>query len=138
MRRDLPLVALEEFLALPLVAALATCRRDGGVLLSPVWHRWRNGGFDVVTAPDDIKVRHLRRDARASIVVYEHEPPYRGIEIRTIAVLEELEGSDVLREIAVRYLGREAAEAYAAGSSDSILIRLDPGHLRAWDFADNF
>lgn len=138
MRRDLPLADLEDFLALPLVAVLATYRRDGSVLLSPVWQRWRRGGFDVVSAPDDVKVRHLRRDPRASILVYDHEPPYRGVEIRTTAVLENVEGSDVPRDIAVRYLGRDAGEAYAASSADSVLIRLECGRVRTWDFADEF
>jgi PPOX class probable F420-dependent enzyme len=136
MRRDLPLTELGDFLALPLVAVLATYRRDGGVLLSPVWHQWRKNGFDVLCAPDDIKVRHLRRDPRASILVYDNEPPYRGVELRTTAVLLEVDRADVAREMSVRYLGREAGEAYAATSADSVLVRLEPGDVRTWDFAD--
>jgi PPOX class probable F420-dependent enzyme len=132
----MPLSDLGEFLALPIVAVLATYRRDGGVLLSPVWHQWREGGFDVVCAPDDIKVRHLQRDPRASILVYDNEPPYRGVEIRTTAELSEIGRADVVREMSVHYLGQEAGEAYAATSSDSVLVRLEPGHVRTWDFAD--
>ena len=136
MRRDLPLFALAGFLADPRVAVLATYRRDGSVLLSPVWHQFRDGGFDVVSAPDDIKVRHLRRDPRASILVYEHDLPYRGVEIRTTAQLSEIDRADFVLEMSIRYLGQEAGEAYAAGSSDSVLVRLEPGSVRAWDFAD--
>jgi len=136
MRRDIPLSELADFLALPLVAVLATYRRDGGVLLSPVWHQWRDGGFDVLSAADDIKVRHLRRDPRASILVYDNEPPYRGVEIRTSAQLSEIDRTEVVLDLAVRYLGREAGEASAADSADSVLIRLEPGDVRAWDFAD--
>src|SRR5215467_9954841 len=110
MRRDIPLSELGDFLALPLVAVLATYRRDGGVLLSPVWHRFRDGGFDVVSAPDDVKVRHLRRDPRASILVYDNEPPYRGVELRTTAQLFEIDRADVVLEMSVRYLGQEAGE----------------------------
>ncbi len=136
MRHDVPLAELADFLALPLVAVLATYRRDGGVLLSPVWHLWRDGGFDVLSYPTDIKVRHLRNDPRASILVYDNEPPYRGIEIRATAALSEIDTSATVRDMAVRYLGPEAGEAYAATSGDSILIRLEPGHVRTWDFAD--
>ena len=137
MRRDLPLDELADFLALPLVAVLATYRRDGGVLLSPVWHQWRDGGFDVLCEPNDIKVRHLRRDPRASILVYDNEPPYRGVEIRTNAQLSHIDRADVVREMSIRYLGQEAGEAYAAGSADSVLVRLEPGVVRTWDFADD-
>ncbi|MFL5912364.1 MAG: TIGR03618 family F420-dependent PPOX class oxidoreductase [Gaiellaceae bacterium] len=133
--RDLQLSDLEDFLALPLVAVLATYRRGGTVLLSPVWHRWRDGGFDVFTGATDIKVRHLRRNPQASILVYDQQPPYRGVEIRTTAKLLQVEQPDV-RDMAVRYLGKEAGEAYATGASDSVLIRLEPGRVRAWDFAD--
>jgi PPOX class probable F420-dependent enzyme len=136
VRRDLPLDELADFLALPIVAVLATYRRDGSVLLSPVWHQWRDGGFDVVSALDDIKVRHLRRDPRASILVYGNDLPYSGVEIRTTAQLREIDRADLVRDLAVRYLGQEAGEAYAEGSSDSVLIRLEPGNVRTWDFAD--
>ncbi len=138
MRRDLPLSELADFLALPIVAVLATYRRDGSVLLSPVWHQWREGGFDVVCSPDDIKVRHLRRDPRASILVYGSDLPYCGVELRTTAQLSDIDRADVVREMSVRYLGKEAGEAYAAGSADSFLVRLGPGHLRTWGFADEF
>jgi PPOX class probable F420-dependent enzyme len=136
MRRDIPLSELTEFLGLPRVAVLATYRRDGSVLLSPVWHQFREGGFDVVSAPDDIKVRHLQRDPRASLLVYDDEPPYRGVEIRTTAQLSEIDRANVVLGMSVRYLGLEAGEAYAAESADSVLIRLEPGNIRNWDFAD--
>ena len=139
MRRDLPLSELAELLALPLVAVLATYRRDGGVLLSPVWHRWHDGGFDVTCFPTDVKVRQLRNDPRASLLVYDHDPPWRGVELRTTAVLSKLETPEIVRDMAVRYLGEEAGEAYAAASpADLTLVRLEPGRLRTWDFADEF
>ena len=136
MGRELQLSDLEDFLALPRVAVLATYRRDGTVLLSPVWHTWRDGGFDVLTEVRDIKVRHLRRNPQASIVVYDDEPPYRGVEIRTTATIAETATRDALRDVAVRYLGREGGEAYADGSPECVRIRLEPGNVRAWDFAD--
>src|SRR5438270_13210961 len=104
MRRDIPVDELAGFLALPIASVLGTYRRDGGVLLSPVWHRWRDGGFDVMCYPGDIKVRHLENDARASLLVYDQHPPYRGVEIRTNAVLSEVADPIGFREIAVRYL----------------------------------
>ncbi len=134
MRKHLAPDDLGDLLRQPLVAVLATYRRDGGVLLSPVWHQWRDGGFDVVTGGDDVKVRQLRRDPRASIVVYEHAPPYRGIEVRGEARLEP--AGDAVRRIATRYLGERDGAAYADSAGDDTLIRLEPGRLRAWDFAD--
>jgi PPOX class probable F420-dependent enzyme len=136
VRKGLTPDDLDGLLERPLVAVLATYRENGDVLLSPVWHRWRDGGFDVVTSGDDVKVRHLRTDPRASILVFEHEPPYRGIEIRGRAVLGHAD-ADVVRELAVRYLGDEEGEAYAARAADDTLLRIEPGRVRAWDFADD-
>lgn len=136
MHKDLRPEELGDLLEQPLVAVLATYRRDGTVLLSPVWHRWRDAGFDVVTNRGGIKERHLRHDPRASIVVYEQEPPYRGIQVSGDARLES--SGDAFREIAIRYLGEEAGTAYAAAVMDETLIRLEPGRVRAWDFSDQF
>jgi PPOX class probable F420-dependent enzyme len=129
---------LGDLLELPLVAVLATYRRDGSVLLSPVWHEWRGDGFNVVTGSRDVKAGHLRRDPRASIVVCEDGPPYRGLELRATARLSTQEDQAIVRRIATRYLGEEAGERYAETGGDDLLIRLEPGEVRAWDFADYF
>jgi PPOX class probable F420-dependent enzyme len=138
MRKRLTPNDLGDLLELPLVAVLATYRRDGTVLLSPVWHEWVDGGFNVVTGSGDIKAKHLRRDPRAGIVVCDDAPPYRGIELRANAQLKMLEDATIVRRIATRYLGREAGERYAETGGDDLLVRLEPGKLRAWDFTDDF
>ncbi len=138
VRRNLAIEDLGDLLELPLVAVLATYRQGGTVLLSPVWHEWRDGGFNVVTGGDGVKVRHLGRDPRASIVVYEHEPPYRGVEVRGRARLVPEQAHEAARRIALRYLGESAGAAYTERGLDHMLIRLEPGELRAWDFSDEY
>ena len=133
MRRDLTIGDLGDLIELRVLAVLATYRQDGTVLLSPVWHEWRDGGFHVVTSSRGVNAAHLRRDPRASIVVCEHSPPYRGVELRCSAQLRTAGVHDAVKRIASRYLGLGAGAAYA---DDDLLIRLEPGDLRAWDFAD--
>ena len=138
MRKGLAPSDLGDLLEQPLVAVLATYRRDRTVLLSPVWHEWRDNGFNVVTGFRNVKAAHLRRDPRASIVVCDDGPPYRGLELRASARLSTPEDRSIVRRIATRYLGPEAGEGYAETAGDDLLIRLEPGELRAWDFADDF
>jgi PPOX class probable F420-dependent enzyme len=138
VRKGLTPYDLGDLLELPLLAVLATYRRDGTVLLSPVWHEWRDNGFSVVTGSRDVKARQLRRDQRASIVVCEDGPPNRGVELRVKARLSMLEDRSIVRRIAARYLGPEEGERYAEISGDDLLIRREPGEMRAWDFADYF
>lgn len=136
MRRDLTVDDIGDLVVLPLLATLATYRQDGTVLLSPVWHEWRDGGFNVVTGSRGVKARQLRRDSRASIVVAEHSPPYRGVELRGSARLLTAGVEAAVLRIASRYLGQEAGAAYARQAPDDLVIRLEPGDLRVWDFAD--
>ena len=105
MRKGLTPDDLGDLLELPLLAVVATYRRSGTVLLSPVWHEWRDNGFNVVTRSTDVKAAHLRRDPRASIVVCEHGPPYRGLELRASARLVATEDRSIVRLIATLYLG---------------------------------
>lgn len=137
MRKDLTAGDLGDLTDQPLLAVLATHWPDGTVLLSPVWHEWRDGGFDVVTSTNDVKARHLRRDPRASIVICEHSPPYRGLEVRGSARLAAA-GPGTVRRIAARYLGADGGAAYADSAPDDLVIRLEPGELRAWDFTDDY
>jgi Pyridoxamine 5'-phosphate oxidase len=96
VRRNLSVDALGDLLDQPLIAVLATRRTNGTVLLSPVWHEWRDGGFNVWVEEENVKARHLRRD------------PKEG-----------------------------AAYVDAANGTD-VIVRIEPGHLRTWDFADEY
>ena len=57
MRTDLTVEDLGTFLDEPLVAVLATLRADGTVLLSPVYHEWHKGGFNVWVEAKNVKAR---------------------------------------------------------------------------------
>jgi len=135
MRTDLQPEDLDDLLERPLLAVLATRRSDGGVLLSPLWHEWRDGGFNLFTGRTDVKVRHIERDPTVSIVVCEQEPPYRGVEVRGRARVERGD-PEIGRRIAGRYIGNERADTWV-GSND-VIIRIEPGTLRAWDFKDDY
>jgi PPOX class probable F420-dependent enzyme len=139
MRRNLTLEDLGSFLDEPQVAVLATLRRDGTVLLSPVWHEWRDGGFNLWVGVQDVKVRHLRRDPRATIVVAESEPPLRGLEVRNAAQLIDEGVSETAVRIAARYIGEERGAAYVESlGGEDVIVRLAPGAIRIWDFADEY
>jgi PPOX class probable F420-dependent enzyme len=139
MRRDLTIEELGDLLERPLVAVLATYRANGEALLSPVWHEWRDGGFTVVVGVDDAKAQHLHRDPRAALVVFDQEPPYRGLELRGRARFVEEGVVEAQRRIARRYLGEERGTDYADSVAfDEVIVRLEPGVVRAWDFADEY
>jgi len=139
VRTNLTVGGLGDLLEEPLVAVLATLRGDGTVLLSPVWHEWRDGGFNVWIEQQNVKARHLRRDPRATIVVAESDPPLRAIEVRGPARFLEEGVTETALRIATRYLGPEeaAADVEALRGAD-VIVRIEPGVIRAWDFADEY
>jgi PPOX class probable F420-dependent enzyme len=139
VRTDISAEDVQSFLDEPLVAVLATLRADGTVLLSPVWHEWRDGGFNVWVEAENVKARHLRRDPRATIVVAESEAPLRGVEVRGSARFIEEDVTDIARRIATRYVGEDdaTADTEALRGAD-VIVRIEPGNIRVWDFADEY
>lgn len=139
MRKNLTIENLGDLLERPILAVLATHRKDGRILMSPVWHEWSNGEFLVTTWANDIKSKNLNKDPRATILVAENEPPYRGIEVSGEATIEAMpDHMPMLRRLAVRYMGEKDGPAYAETFRDEKieLVRLAPGVMRAWDFDD--
>ncbi len=140
MRKNPSVEDLGDLLERPFNATLATYRRDGSVLLSPVWHEWRDGGFSIVTGLSDVKLRHIEQRGHAAAVVADNDPPYRGIEVSCVPIIvraPEL-AADTFRRIATRYLRPEQAKIYLDSLVEPmVVIRLVPGRLRTWDFADD-
>ena|SRR5215207_524654 len=135
MRRNLSTDDLNGLLDEPLIAVIGTYRKDGTVLLSPLWFEWQDGTFVVVSPLEGVKAKHVRRDPRASIVVYEQGRPFRGVEATCTATIETEHVHETHLRVATRYLGAEDGASFAErkGRGQSV-IRLTPVKLRAWDY----
>ncbi len=131
----LTLADIGDFLDQPVVAVLATYRRDGTVLLSPVWFEYRDGLFGLwCGAITDGKVRHLLADPRASLVIAEQVMPYRGVEVAGTATVSSDDFRGVLHRTAIRYSGPDAPATFdAAYPEDGVVVRITPDKLRVWD-----
>ena len=73
-----------------------------------------------------------------SFVVANAEWPYRGLEIRGIATLlaDADEFSRVVGRTARRYMGAEAEQRMVETTPPGVVIRIEPGVLRGWDYID--
>jgi PPOX class probable F420-dependent enzyme len=128
---------VRSLLEAPSPAVLATTRKDGSPYTSPVWFRWTGEAFEVVIALGDVKLRHLERDPRCSLLVFEAVPPFRGVEVRGEATLTHGDVTEIRRSIARRYLGREGGDRFAEtrANKPGMLLRLAPEQSRVWDLA---
>ncbi|HET7169955.1 MAG TPA: pyridoxamine 5'-phosphate oxidase family protein [Candidatus Limnocylindrales bacterium] len=137
MRTNLRPEDLGDLLEQPLIAVLATRRRDDSIMLSPVWFEWHEGGIDIwVPDAEGGKVAHVRRDPRVTVVVANSVWPYKGLELRGEATVTRDDFYEVLRRTALRYDGPEAAERMVASYARGAVIRIEPGIVRAWDYED--
>jgi hypothetical protein len=94
-----------------------------------------NEAFEVVIVKGDVKLRHLARDPRCVLVVFEAVRPFRGLRVRGVAELVEGDVTSARAAIAERYLGVGDGEHFAAErrSTPGVLIRLIPDSPRVWD-----
>ncbi len=137
--RKITIDDLGEMLRQPWLATLATYRKDGTVLLSPVWFEWDGEAFIVSVVGGDGKERHIRTDPRVSLCIAEEETfPGRLIEASGRATLKPDAGAAGIRRIATRYLGPELTDRWIEqyGSFDWQLMRLVPEKVRAIDHRD--
>jgi PPOX class probable F420-dependent enzyme len=128
---------VRSLLEAPSPAVLTTYREDGSAFVSPVWFRWSDRAFEVVIARGDVKLRHLARDPRCVLVVFEAVRPFRGVEVRGVSELVECDVSQMRAAIAGRYLGAVDGARYAAGrrSKPGVLLRLACDSPRVWDLS---
>jgi hypothetical protein len=127
---------LSSLLEAPSAAVLTTYRKDRSALVSPVWFRWHEWAFEVVIAVGDLKLRHLVRDPRCALVVFEAVRPFRGIEVRGTPELVECDVSSARADIAGRYLGPADGARFAAErNKPGVLPRLAAESPRIWDLA---
>jgi PPOX class probable F420-dependent enzyme len=127
---------LGDFLDLPYTAVLATHWADGTVLLSPVWHEWRDGGFNLGVPENDVKLRHIARDPNVTVIVYEQSWPSRSVEVRGIATVTREGQEELSRRLSVRYMGPVKGNQYADAVGSGVVVRVEPGIIRAWDYVD--
>jgi PPOX class probable F420-dependent enzyme len=133
------LADLGDMFQQPWLATLATHRKDGSVLLSPVWWEWDGEAFWISIPQDDIKDRHITRDPRVSLSLAEEASfPGRGLEIGAVVEKVPDPGAVGLRRIATRYLGAKVADEWLQQFHDVqwLLLQLKPDRVRAYDHRD--
>ena len=117
-------------------AVLTTYRRDGTVSVSPVWFRFHQHDLEVVIAEGDAKLRYLERDPRCSLVIFETEPPFRGLAVEGRSRLEPDLGNRVRLGIASRYLGPEVARRFVdQRQTPGLVLRVDATRVKEWDLS---
>jgi hypothetical protein len=147
MRKKLQVADLGDLLDLPLVAMVATSLSNGEISLTPYWHEWRDGGFNLFTLANGIKHRQMQSNPLISITIAENGGVSRGIEVRGIARFSYDGVNDICQRIARRYIKPERVTLFSRGDEvfdfsqelekfRMVHVRVEPGKLRIWDSVD--
>ena len=134
---DDPLV--RELLEARLVAVLTTLEPDGTVHAIPVWYALAGDAILFATGGRSRKVRNLRRDPRATVVLHDSRPGCEvcGASIRgVVEVVEADEALPLVAQVHSRYLAPAVASLPAAAelfASDDVVLRLHPQAAVTWD-----
>jgi PPOX class probable F420-dependent enzyme len=70
---------LDEFLAKPNPAVIASLQPDGSPHSAATWYIWRDGKVEVNMAASRKRLEHLRRDPRVSLTVLAEDDWYRHV-----------------------------------------------------------
>jgi hypothetical protein len=87
----------------------------------------------VVLAEGDIKLRHLARQSRCALLIFEVEPPFRGIRVEGEPSLTHGDVSSVRLAIATKYLGSQRGQQFTERRGPGVVLSLPLSQARAWD-----
>jgi nitroimidazol reductase NimA-like FMN-containing flavoprotein (pyridoxamine 5'-phosphate oxidase superfamily) len=129
----------EAFLADLRVGILAVNEEGRAPLAAPVWYRYAPGGdIYVVTGENSRKMKALRLAGRASFTVQTEAAPYKYVSVEGPASFEAPDFERDIREMAHRYLGPAAGEAYLKSSGSRVegntLVRIKPERWLSVDY----
>jgi len=120
---------------------IAVVRKDGTPLVTPIWFIHRDQAIWFTPREKSEWFGCLRHDARVSLCIDEQPSPYRKVLIDGSAELVHDVGNDdawreLYRDIAVKYVGTEAGNAYVDNTIDQprglYRVPLEGSQVRNW------
>lgn len=129
---------VNDLLSEPHVSVIGTVDADGKPALSPVWHQWHNGVAYVLVSRSSRKWKNILRNPAVSLCVDTKTAPYRAVIVEGVAAEDPRDYGDLLREVAIHYLGESRGAAYAdkstATNEDSVVVRITPSRVISWAY----
>ena len=118
----------DSFLGEARTAVLATTGQDGKAHAVPVWFRYCEGSFRIITERGSQKHRNIQRTGRATLCVDERDGSFRYITVEgPVAVVDTVTPEERLA-LYSHYRGRDRAEKVVAkgGHEKMVLLLLTP------------
>lgn len=131
---------LERFVAAPRIAMLSYVKRDGTPAQAPIWYRYRDGRFEMLTSRTAPKAKALARTGRACLAIQDEMPPYRAVIVDGAVTVEDVAPDVELSAwLAMHYFGRIGGREYQRMTAEEnartgiCRITIDPQRVRGFD-----
>ena len=123
---------VEEFLARPNPAVVATLRPDGSPNSVPTWYDWEGGRALLNMDSSRLRLGFLRRDPRAALTVLEDGNWYRHVSLigHVVSIEDDNDLADIDR-LARRYTGN----AFRRRDARRVSAWLEPDRWHGWSDA---
>jgi PPOX class probable F420-dependent enzyme len=120
---------VDEFLALPNAAVIATLRPDGSPHTAATWYDWDGGRVLLNMDASRVRLGFMRRDPRVALTAVDLDEWYRQVTLmgRVVSIEDDHDLADIDR-LARRYTGRE----YRNRNRNSVSAWLEPERWYGW------
>lgn len=118
----------ETFLADLHVGVVSIGRQNKAPLTAPIWYDYEPGGkVWMITGTDSLKAAALADTDQISLVAQTEAPPYKYVSISGSCTKRDVAEGELLA-MAIRYLGKEQGQAYAAaaGGGGDFMVEFTP------------
>ena len=111
VRKPLTPAQLNDFLAEPRNAIVATINKDGSPQLTPVGFYWDGTAFYITTTKETVKYQNVKRDPRITITVDQGDD-YRTVIAKGKAQVQEEDIWPTTGKLLEKYFGSQAGGTY--------------------------
>ena len=134
-QRDMTPEEMQAHLREPLIATIATVKRDGSPQLTPVWFEYREPRLLIQASDPSVKVHNLRRDPRVTVSIAAPTPAYRYVVFYGHAKISTQDVQKTSESIFCRYIGQEAGLQLAKdilSATNAVIIEVTPTKVLSW------
>src|SRR5579863_3482174 len=88
----------------PKLLRLAVVDKKGAAHVSAIWYLWKDGFFYISTSEDRLKVRAIRDNPNAALIVDTDVIPYEGVIVEGTATLSKKDVGPITLAIVKKYV----------------------------------
>jgi PPOX class probable F420-dependent enzyme len=113
-------------------ATLATIGKDGGPQLTEVWFLFEDGKVKISLNDSRLKTKNLRARPQCSLFILDLANPFRYVDVRGTAVLEDDDDYEFAARVGAKYGGADLKEHDGPGER-RVVVTIEPTNVFAVD-----